>query len=152
MSDMPKKASFSPFYAIRANGSLRSSLSCSFLKSDGSHSISLPFIKERPEAIRSDHSWQKGDGRDSLFFMSKLLFRSFTHKNDWFTRKNRWANSQPCLWQAKTQSFWVNWYLIFSTNGKIIQTREILSELIKAHWKILSIKLLNLSGNSKLFQ
>ena len=41
--------------------------------------------KERPWAIRSDHSWQKSNRSDSLFFTSESLFHS--QKNERIARK-----------------------------------------------------------------
>ena len=41
-----------------------------------SDSLRSLMTKEQPWAIRSGRSWQKSDGSDSLFFMSKLLFCS----------------------------------------------------------------------------
>ena len=67
---------------------------------------SMLFFKEQPWLI---HTLQKHNGSDALFtkerregsvftkeqreqftlFKSNLLFRSFTHKNEWFTRKTK---------------------------------------------------------------
>ena len=78
-----------PFLCPRANRSSSSSLSHSFLKSNGNDSLPSLFTKERPWAIRS-FSWAN---------------RSFAHKNEQIARKTEERNPNP--------AFFLLWGLIF---------------------------------------
>ena len=76
-----------PFLCPRANHSRRSSLICSFLKSDLSDSLPPLFTKEWPWAIRSGRSWQKSDGNDSLISLANRSFALSLTKNERIARK-----------------------------------------------------------------
>ena len=110
-----KKTSFSfvfdrcsPFLCPRANCSRRSSLSHSFLKREGSDSLSLLFKKQQLWANRSCRSLQKGERERFTPFAHDKIAKgaicsfsqancSFAHKKWAIGSKNRWANSQPCM-------------------------------------------------------
>ena len=99
--------SFSLFLCPRANCSLCSPLSCSFLKSNGSDSLSLLFKKVWLWANCSCCSLQKSDyERFAPVLMTKQRAtraicsfsranRSFAHKKGMIRSKNRWANFKP---------------------------------------------------------
>ena len=78
------------------------------------------FTKDWPWATRSGCSWQKSEERNSLFFLSESLFRSYTHNKRANGSKNRWGNSKPCFSSRKIRlwflELWesVKWIVCFS--------------------------------------
>ena len=89
---------FPPYLYSRANGSRRSLLCYTFLKSERSDLRIAPVHKRAIVSYSLPSLLKKEQKRDSLFFSSESLFLSFAHENLVICPKNQRGNSQPwCL-------------------------------------------------------
>ena len=117
-----------PFLCPRANHSRRSSLICSFLKSDLSDSLPPLFTKELPWAICSGRSWQKSDrekftqvahdkratGAISSFQQANRSFVLLLTKNERIAQKPDERIHNPailyCIIKKKINNYCTNFY------------------------------------------